>query len=125
MSMTDSESMSRRFSPPGLIAWISLFLLTFALGGTVSNHWQKISLQAGAVGLISAVGLGSLEKARRIRASNRRNRTARERLDRRLALEEWDVANGWQFEVKNAANSAMDTHQESTRDEFHFIGEHC
>jgi len=107
MRMTDSEPASPRFSPPGLIAWTSLFLLAFALGGTVSDHWQKLSLQAGAVGLISAVGLGSLEKARRIRASQRRDQIARERLDRRLALEERDAANGWQFDATTVAKSAV------------------
>jgi hypothetical protein len=127
MSMTDSEPMSPRFSPPGLIAWMSLFLLAFALGGTVNERWQKLSLQAGAVGLISAVGLGSLEKARRIRASKRRDRIARERLDRRFALEEWDAANGWQFESSpnRAVNSAADQlHPEPApeREELNLVG---
>jgi hypothetical protein len=113
--MTDFEPSSSRFSPPGLIAWMSLFLLTFALGATVGDQWQKLSLQAGAFGLISAVGLGSLEKTRRIRESKRRDEIARERLDRRLALEEWDAANGWQFE--RPCNGSVNSAAESTAPE--------
>jgi hypothetical protein len=99
MHTNDSEPTLSRFSPPGLIAWLSLFLLAFALGGTVSDQWHVLSLQAGAIGLISAVGLGSLEKARRIRARILRDRALRERLERQMALEEWDAVSGSQMTV--------------------------
>jgi hypothetical protein len=112
MSMADLEPSSSRFSPPGLIAWMSLLLLTFALGATVGDQWRELSLLAGAFGLISAVGLGTLEKARRILESKRRNAIARERLDRRLALEERDVANGWKFE--SPGNGSVNSAAEST-----------
>jgi hypothetical protein len=127
MSKTDLEPSSSRFSPPGLIAWMSLCLLTFALGGMVNERWQKLSLQAGAVGLISAVGLGSIEKARRILASKRRDQIVRERLDRRLALEEWDTANGWQFESPHncAVNSDVDLlHPKPGPEELPPVGKH-
>jgi hypothetical protein len=97
MEKEERESILSRFSAPGAIAWLSLFLLTFALGGRVDAQWHQISLQIGAIGLISAVGLGSLEKARRIRAKFLRDRALRERLDRRIGLEEWDVVNGSQI----------------------------
>jgi hypothetical protein len=108
MDISDQERALSRLSAPGLIAWLSLFLLTFALGGSVNEQWHKISLQAGAIGLISAVGLGSLEKARRVRAKLLRDRALRERLDRRIGLEEWDSVNGSQTTAHPMDDSGRD-----------------
>jgi hypothetical protein len=104
-----------------------LILVDLCAGGTVGDQWQKLSLQAGAFGLISAVGLGSLENARRIRESKRRDAIARERLDRRLALEEWNGANRWQFERprNGSVNSAAEsTALELMQQELKLVGEY-
>jgi uncharacterized membrane protein YcfT len=112
----EQEFVVSRFSAPGMIAWMSLFLLTFAIGGIADQQWHKFALQAGAVGLISAVGLGSLEKARRVRQKVLRDRALRERLDRRIGLEEWEVVNGSQMRVtppsKQTGSSSSESPQE-------------
>jgi hypothetical protein len=100
MNASDSEPTLSKFSPPGFIAWLSLFLLSFALGGMVNEEMHHVSLKLGAFGLVAAVGLGSIEKARRLRAKFLRDRALRERLDRQIGVDEWDAANGAQLPLK-------------------------
>jgi hypothetical protein len=70
---------------PTLIGWLSLCLLSAACGRTVDERWHKLWMQAGAIGLVAAVGLGSLERAQLVRKRWVRDQALRLRFEGRLA----------------------------------------
>jgi hypothetical protein len=67
-SMENAERIQARVIPsiPSLIAWLSLCLLAAAAGHTLDQEWQPVWARMGAFGLVAAVGLGTLEKAREV-----------------------------------------------------------
>ncbi|MBL9125666.1 MAG: hypothetical protein JNG90_18650 [Planctomycetaceae bacterium] len=70
-----------------LIAWLSVCVLAAAWGSNLDPHWRPLWQQAGAFGLVSAVGLSA---ARRVRATYRNRveqRSVEAQLTRRLASE--------------------------------------
>lgn len=72
-------------SLPSLIAWLSLCLLAAAWGHTLDEQWQVVWAEIGAFGLVSAVGLGALEKARQARIARVYNRVMQARVECGLA----------------------------------------
>lgn len=72
-------------SIPTLIAWLSLCLLAAAWGHSLDSTWRVIWAELGAFGLVSAVGLGSLEKVRLARSERVYNRIMQARVECGLA----------------------------------------
>jgi hypothetical protein len=68
-----------------LIGWLSVCLLAAAWGRMLDDQWQGIWARVGAFGLAAAVGLKSLETARRSREKFVRDLTARTSREGRLA----------------------------------------
>jgi hypothetical protein len=79
-----SHPPTRSTSLPALIGWLSACLLAAAVGKALDDRWQTIWMQMGAFGLVAAVGLGALEKARASRAQSSRDRLVQSRLERGL-----------------------------------------
>ncbi len=72
-------------SIPTLIAWLSLCMLAAAWGHTLDEEWQVIWTEVGAFGLVSAVGLGAVEKMRMARSERMHNRVLQARVECGLA----------------------------------------
>lgn len=85
MRKIDRTRSRRMTSMPGLIAWLSVCLLAAAWGHSLDAQWQTIWAQMGAFGLVAAVGLGAIEKARSAREQRLRDRTLQVRLECGLA----------------------------------------
>jgi len=81
----DETKEKRTTSLPSLIAWLSLCLLAAAWGHTLDDRWQVVWSEIGAFGLVSAVGLGALEKARHARIERVCNRMMQAHLECGLA----------------------------------------
>ncbi len=79
------EKSPRKISMPGLIAWLSVCLLTAAMGRSLDEQWQIIWAEMGAFGLAAAVGLGSLERVRQTRLQRSRDQALQARFERGLA----------------------------------------
>lgn len=76
--------MNKATSVPNLIAWLSVCLLAAAWGHMLDDRWQVVWAEIGAFGLVSAVGLGGLEKVRLARAQHVYNRVMQARVERGL-----------------------------------------
>lgn len=80
-----TEATPRVVSIPSLIAWLSLCLLAAAMGRSLDAQWQVIWAEMGAFGLVAAVGLGSLERARLARQQRSRDQALKARFECGLA----------------------------------------
>lgn len=80
------EPGQRRFvSMPNLIAYLSLCILAAAWGHSLDDRWQPIWATMGAYGLVAAVGLGVLEKARLNRQARLHEKAVQARVEHGLA----------------------------------------
>jgi len=75
----------KKTSFPTMIAWLSLCLLAASWGHTLDDQWQEIWAELGAFGLVSAVGLGAVEKVREARAERLHDRVLQARVECGLA----------------------------------------
>jgi hypothetical protein len=72
-------------SLPAMIAWLSLCVLAAAWGHVLDERWQVIWTEVGAFGIVSAAGLGALEKMRLARIERSYNRVMQARVECGLA----------------------------------------
>jgi hypothetical protein len=72
-------------SMPSMIAWLSLCLLAAAVGHTLDQNWQPVWARMGAFGLVAAVGLSTLERAREVVERATYDRLMRARVECGLA----------------------------------------
>jgi hypothetical protein len=68
-----------------MIAWLSLCVLAAAWGHVLDERWQIIWTEVGAFGIISAAGLGAIEKMRLARTERSYNRVMQARVECGLA----------------------------------------
>ena len=80
----DSDSSVQRNSLPSLTAWLSVCLLAAAWGPPANEHMKQIWMQVGTVGLVSAMLLQMLQRARLQRKRQRKIRTQTHRLEQQL-----------------------------------------
>jgi hypothetical protein len=84
MEPIDEPGQRRFVSMPNLIAWLSLCILAAARGRSLDDHWQPIWATMGAYGLVAAVGLGVLERARFARQARLHEKSVQARVEHGL-----------------------------------------
>ncbi|HTM52955.1 MAG TPA: hypothetical protein VL175_02965 [Pirellulales bacterium] len=72
-------------SLPTMIAWLSVCVLAAAWGHVLDERWQVIWSEVGAFGIVSAAGLGAIEKVRAARTERSYNRVMQARVECGLA----------------------------------------
>ena len=85
MEPIDEPGQRRFVSMPNLIAYLSLCILAAAWGRSLDDRWQPIWATMGAYGLVAAVGLGVLEKARLARQARLHQKAVHARVEHGLA----------------------------------------
>jgi hypothetical protein len=79
------EKTRRVVSVPNLIGWLSVCLLAAAMGRSLDDRWQVVWAEAGAFGLVAAVGLAGIERIRRARLERERQVALQARFECGLA----------------------------------------
>jgi hypothetical protein len=83
--MEPKNDKARVVSIPSLIGWLSVCLLAAAMGRSLDPRWQTIWAEAGAFGLVAAVGLASVERMRVVRLQRSRTKALQARFECGLA----------------------------------------
>jgi hypothetical protein len=102
-----TEERRREVSLPSLIAWLSLCLLSAAWGRSISGPCQNLWMQGGTFGIVAAVGLGSLEKARKVCKASVRDQLLQSRVENRLV--EWGERSTALESIKQALDEITKT----------------
>jgi hypothetical protein len=97
----NSRDSYQGMSPPSLIAWLSVCLLSAAWSNFIDVQWQRLWMEWGSFGSVAAVGLDKRRKAGSQPLINASELTTEARIEDRLAILDE------QRQIINATNRAF------------------